>query len=159
MKDYFFEENILGGMFATKALGLLGRLLGNETDLFFAGTVNSSGKGANSAERTLGGKSIDDLAQAATAADKGDLSVAGRALQKHGNRDGSAFPNAKGNPADVNEQAQQVVNEILNDPATIATQRNTGRFGQVTDIVAPDGRGLRYDANGKLIGFLEPPKK
>jgi len=99
------------------------------------------------------------LAQAAAAADKGDLSVAGRALQKHGNRDGSAFPSAQGNPVAINEQAQQVVNEILNDPATTATQRNTGRFGQVTDIVAPDGRGLRYDANGKLIGFLEPPKK
>ncbi|EJN00284.1 hypothetical protein PMI40_03618 [Herbaspirillum sp. YR522] len=47
LKDYFFEENILGGMFATKALGLLGRLLGNETDLLFAGTINSSGKGAS----------------------------------------------------------------------------------------------------------------
>jgi len=80
-------------------------------------------------------------------------------LQKHGNREGSTFPSAQGNPGTVNEQAQQIVQEILNDPATTAVQRNTGRFGQVTDIVAPDGRGLRYDANGKLIGFFGAPKK
>ena len=114
---------------------------------------------ANTAGRTFAGQSIDDLAQAAAAVDRGDLTLAGRALQKHGNREGSAFSSAQGNSAAVNEQAQQVVNEILNNPATTAIQRNTGRFGQVTDIVAPDGRGLRYDVNGKLIGFLEPPKK
>ena len=96
---------------------------------------------------------------AATEVDRGDLTLAGRALQKHGNRDGSAFPSVQGNPAAINEQAQNAVNEILNNPATTATQRSTGRFGTVTDIIAPDGRGLRYDANGKLIGFLEPPKK
>ncbi|ADJ62810.1 filamentous hemagglutinin N-terminal domain-containing protein [Herbaspirillum seropedicae] len=45
LKDYFFEENLLGGKLAAKTLGLLGRLLGNETDLFFAGTVSPSAKG------------------------------------------------------------------------------------------------------------------
>ena len=34
----------------------------------------------------------------------------------------------------------------------------TGRYGQVTDVISSSGRGLRYDAQGKLIGFLEPPR-
>ncbi len=108
---------------------------------------------------TLSGRSVGDLADAAAEIDRGDLTLAGRALQKHGNREGSAFPRAQGNPAAVNEQAKSVVDEILNNPATTVTQRTAGRFGTVTDVVAPDGRGLRYDANGKFIGFLEPPKK
>ncbi|WP_373745616.1 MafB family polymorphic toxin [Neisseria dentiae] len=100
----------------------------------------------------------DELKNSAKEIDRGGLTIAGRALQKHGNREGSAFPRAQGNPTSVNLQAEKVVNDILNNPNTISTQRNTGRFGKVTDIVAPDGRGLRYDSNGKLIGFLEPKK-
>jgi filamentous hemagglutinin len=38
------------------------------------------------------------------------------------------------------------------------TYKDTGRFGKVMDVIAPDGRGLRYDLNGKFIGLLEPPK-
>jgi filamentous hemagglutinin len=40
------------------------------------------------------------------------------------------------------------------------TIKDTGRFGKVMDVIAPppDGRGLRYDSNGKFIGLLEPPK-
>lgn len=56
------------------------------------------------------------------------------------------FPSAEERPATVNEQAQQIAKRNLTNPATTATQKNTGRFGQVTDIVAPDGRGLRYDS-------------
>jgi hypothetical protein len=142
-------------------LGVAGAAVSAVTAARSATTViaNDAKVGVNSVGRTFGGQSIDELMQAAAVGERGNLSVAGRALQKHGSHDGSAFPIAQGNPAAINEQAQQVVNEILNNPATIATQRNTGRFGQVTDIVAPDGRGLRYDTSGKLIGFLEPPKK
>jgi filamentous hemagglutinin len=46
----------------------------------------------------------------------------------------------------------------LNDPNKTVIQSNTGRYGQVTDIFSSNGQGLRYDAQGKLIGFLEPPK-
>nr|MDD9328812.1 hypothetical protein [Neisseria sp. 51.81] len=101
---------------------------------------------------------IDELKNSAREIDRGKLTIAGRALQKHGNREGSAFPSAQGNPISVNLQAEKIVNDILSNPNTIAKQRNTGRFGKVTDITAPDGRGLRYDSNGKLIGFLEPNK-
>lgn len=53
----------------------------------------------------------------------------------------------------INAQGQNIVEGILNDPDKIVIQSNTGRYGQVTDIISSSGRGLRYDANGKLIGF------
>jgi hypothetical protein len=119
-------------------------------------TLNDSGDGQ------LGGKNIDDLSDAAKVPDSsdksGELSAAGRALQKHGGRDDSAFPSAKGNPAAINDQGQQIVDDILNNPNSTVTQRNTGRFGNVIDITAPNGLGIRYSADGKFIGFLEPSK-
>jgi filamentous hemagglutinin len=119
----------------------------------------SSGNG----DQSLGGKSINDLSDAAKVLDpsdkSGELSAAGRALQKHGGRDGSAFPSAKGNPAAINDQGQQIVDGILNNPDSTVTQRNTGRFGDVIDITAPNGQGVRYSADGKFITFLEPNPK
>lgn len=105
----------------------------------------------------IGKWSLDELLDGAKhidpASKKGDLTLAGRALQKHGSREGSAFPPAQGNPLTINAQGQNIVEGILNDPDKIVIQSNTGRYGQVTDIISSSGRGLRYDANGKLIGF------
>ncbi|MFC3944978.1 hypothetical protein HX857_14335 [Pseudomonas gingeri] len=110
----------------------------------------------------MAGKIIDDLSSAGKMLDpadkSGQLSLAGRALQKHGSREGSAFPSVKGSPSEINAQGQKIADEILNNPASTITYKDTGRFGKVMDIVAPDGRGLRYDASGKFIGLLEPPK-
>jgi RHS repeat-associated protein len=102
------------------------------------------------------GHSVDDLSQAAAAADRGGLSAAGRGLQKHGGRPGSAFPAAKGNPSSVNQQGQHVVDDILTSPGSTMATRHHARFGQVTEVRAPDGRGVRYGPDGKFIGFLEP---
>ncbi|WP_330114599.1 hypothetical protein SA496_24245 [Pseudomonas sp. JS3066] len=111
---------------------------------------------------TLPKKTIEEFSSAGKVLDSADksgqLTVAGRALQKHGGREGSSFPGAKGKPSDINTQGQKIVDEILNNPAKTVTHKETGRFGKVIDITAPDGRGLRYDSAGKLIGFLEPPK-
>jgi filamentous hemagglutinin len=111
----------------------------------------------------LGGKAIDDLSRAGKMLDpadkSGQLSLAGRALQKHGTREGSAFPSVKGSPSEINAQGQKIADDILSNPASTVTYKDTGRFGRVMDIVAPDGRGLRYDASGKFIGLLEPPKR
>ncbi|MBU9469086.1 hemagglutinin repeat-containing protein [Burkholderia multivorans] len=124
--------------------------------------LSSGGKGDGQSNSTIGGKNISDLSDAAKVPDESDksgqLSAAGRALQKHGGRTDSAFPTAKGNPAAINEQGQQIVDSILNDPGRTVTQRETGRFGNVIDITATDGRGIRYSVDGKFIGFLEPPK-
>ncbi|WP_156440540.1 MULTISPECIES: hypothetical protein [unclassified Burkholderia] len=79
-------------------------------------------------------------------------------MQKHGKHTDSAFPNAKSSPAEINEQGQQIVCSILNDPGRTVTQRETGRFGNVVDIAATGGRRVRYYGDGKFIGFMEPPK-
>jgi filamentous hemagglutinin len=123
--------------------------------------ARNSGSNRHSSNQ-IGKWSIDELSDGAKHTDpaskKGDLTLAGRALQKHGSREGSAFPSAKGNPSAINEQGQKIVDSILNDPNKSVIQSNTGRYGQVTDVISSSGRGLRYDAQGKLIGFLEPPK-
>ncbi len=106
----------------------------------------------------INGFTIEQLSDGAKILDKGDLTQAGRALQKHGGRIDSVFPPVQGNTVAINEQGQSIVDNILNDTGKTVLQSNTGRFGQVTDIIATDGRGLRYDLEGKLIGFLEPPK-
>lgn len=102
-------------------------------------------------------KPVDDLSksgQSKDPADKsGQLTRAVRALQKHGSRTGSAFPEAKGNPSQKNQQGQDVLDDILTTPGSTTKQGN--RFGGI-DIIAPDGRGARFDANGEFRGFLEP---
>lgn len=93
----------------------------------------------------MAGKTIDDLSSAGKIlepADKsGQLSMAGRALQKHGSREGSAFTSAKGSPSEINAQGQKIADDILKNPESTVTFKDTGRFGKVMDIVAPDGRG------------------
>jgi uncharacterized protein RhaS with RHS repeats len=90
-------------------------------------------------------------------ADKsGKLTKSGRALQKHGSRPGSAFPPATGNAEEKNRQGQGVLEDITNNPDSTSSEGN--RFGG-TDVTSPDGKGARYDENGKFRGFLEPKKK
>ncbi|WP_157221592.1 hypothetical protein [Herbaspirillum sp. YR522] len=129
LKDYFFEENILGGMFATKALGLLGRLLGNETDLLFAGTVNSSGKGTNSAAGA-----VDDAVATSTTGKIINVDSKGNALAgdwsatktlsapenalAHWTKHASEFPEFK-NASQYVEEAQ---NFVSNPPTGVLTK-------------------------------------
>lgn len=105
-----------------------------------------------------GVSSLDALSSAAAAGDRGGLTAAGRALQKHGGRPSSAFPAARGNPAQINQARQNIVDDILNASGSTQTMRSTDRFGDVVEVVAPDGRGVRFSADGKFIGFLEPPR-
>ncbi len=92
---------------------------------------------------------------AANILDKGELTKAGRALQKHGERLGSLFPKPQGNPQAINQQAAIVVVEILENPHSTFIQRHHARFGKIIDIYAPDGRGIRYDSQNNFIGFIE----
>ena len=87
--------------------------------------------------------------------DRNGLSQAGRALQKHGSRPGSVFPRASGNPAAINQQGQQVLNDSLNSRNQFI-ERN--RFGGNDIFDLDTGRGVRYGGNGNMMGFLEPPK-
>ncbi|WP_122697974.1 hypothetical protein [Pseudomonas viridiflava] len=171
--DGYDKYLIGGGLFVTAVLtGVLasGKYKAKSKTIsaeMNGGTDRGGGADRVSAESgakgsALAGKNIDDLSNAGKLLDpadkSGQLSLAGRALQKHGSREGSAFPGVKGSPSEINAQGQKIADDILNNPATTVTYKDTGRFGKVMDVIAPDGRGLRYDSNGKFIGLLEPPK-
>ncbi|WP_235595688.1 TIGR04388 family protein [Leptospira weilii] len=93
------------------------------------------------------------LANAGKVLDKGDLTKAGRALEKHGNRSGSIFPQATGNAASKNAQGQKVLEEIL---ASKQKRVVSNRFGGKDIFDASTGRGARFDGEGNMMGFLEP---
>jgi RHS repeat-associated protein len=99
-------------------------------------------------------KSLDELSKAASKSDRGGLTKAGRALQKHSVRPGSAFPKVSGK--ELNTVGQDIVDDILTNPDSTTVVRHHARFGEVTEVVAPDGRGVRYDSLGEFMGFLEP---
>jgi len=85
--------------------------------------------------------------------DRGDLTKAGRAQQKHGDRQGSAFDPARGTPADKNEQGQKTLEGIVNSPSRVDRPNRHGG----TDVhESPGGRGARFGPDGKFTGFLEP---
>lgn len=99
---------------------------------------------------------LDKLAKAGQEIYKGEISNAGRALQKHGVRQGSAFPNPNGNSKQVNLQAQDILENILTHPKSVRMHKNSNRLGEITDIRIPGGEGVRYSSDGRFIGFLEP---
>jgi filamentous hemagglutinin len=98
---------------------------------------------------------LSELLQSANETYDNYLSKAGHALQKHGERQGSVFPKVFGNPNAINMQAHDIANNILTHPSKTHTQRHHARFGEILDIYAPNGQGIRYNAMGKFIGFLE----
>lgn len=102
---------------------------------------------------------LEELSSAASALDRGGLTRAGRALTKHaeGQRPGSgAFPALRGGVGEINAAAQDIVDDILTNPNSTRESITGGRFKGGVDIRDPSGRGVRYDANGKFVGFLEP---
>jgi RHS repeat-associated protein len=133
----------------------------------FVPVFGLAGAGTNSAIRTFqlrlaatGGreaaKEVGDLLKAGNALNKGGLTAVGRALQKHGSRTGSIFPQATGNAAAINAQGEAVLNEILTNPAVTKTVRYHARFGNVLEYRIPGGQGARFSGDGKtFIGFLE----
>ncbi len=59
-------------------------------------------------------------------------------------------------PAQVNEQAEKILEGIVNHPERKVIQGRLERFGDVVDIYAPNIGGARYTIEGEFIGFLEP---
>jgi RHS repeat-associated protein len=101
---------------------------------------------------------VDAHSRAAAAADRGGYTKAGRSLTKHGAgaRPGnSKFPTATGNPQQINQTAQNIVDDILTNPGTIVTNSYRGRFGNTIEYTAPDGRGLVFKASGEFLFFKE----
>jgi RHS repeat-associated protein len=85
--------------------------------------------------------------------DRNGLTVAGRALQKHGDRAGSVFPKSSGSAAARNAQGQEVLDGILN---STSRQVNRNRYGGQDIRDNFTNRGARFDGAGNFIGFLEP---
>ena len=102
-------------------------------------------------------KTITQLLKAAFKPSKGGLTAVGRALKKHSDRAGSAFPKATGNQAAVNAQGEKVLKDILGHPSVQVTVKKTRSVGEVLDYQVPGGIGARFSSDGKtFIGFLEP---
>ena len=95
---------------------------------------------------------VSELLAAGAQEDVNGLTVAGRALEKHGSRKGSAFPAAVGNVAAKNAQGQRMLEDILRCNKQKIVQN---RFGGEDIFDVREGRGVRYDANGNMMGFLE----
>lgn len=92
------------------------------------------------------------LLKAGQAPDRAGFTKAGRALMKHGNREGSVFPKPSGNVTKMNELGQVILKEILTDSQTTIY---SNRFGG-KDIFSSSGRGARFDGEGNFMGFLQP---
>lgn len=58
-------------------------------------------------------------------------------------------------PKKVNEQAQEILEKILNHPKKTVIYGELNRFGKVMDIYAPGLGGVRYTIDEQFIGFLE----
>ena len=108
-------------------------------------------------------KEILQLLKAGRAMTKGGLTVVGRALKKHGDRSGSAFPKAIGNPVAINQQGETLLKTILEHPnvqrvVNDATQTlKVNRYGaNSVDYKIPGGIGARFSSDGNFITFLEP---
>ena len=106
-------------------------------------------KGAGVAS-DMTGRSVDELLSLGAEPDRNGLTVAGRALQKHGDRAGSAFPRSFGTAAERNAQGQRVLGEILHNASSV---KNRG--GGVFDVYDRMGRGARFNKTS-FVGFREP---
>ena len=99
---------------------------------------------------------MDDLLRAGSAADRNGLSAAGRALQKHGNRPGSAFPPTSGRASAINEAGQAELAKILGAKGSTFNAGYSSRYGNYVDVLTPSGKGARFSSSGDFIGYLEP---
>jgi len=90
------------------------------------------------------------LSRAGQVFDRGGLTKAGRALDKHGNRVGSVFPKATGNNLNKNLQGQFQLDDILTDPRSFILREKNGY-----KIYSKDGRGVYYRNDGTMKGFIE----
>ena len=87
---------------------------------------------------------------------KGGQTEGGFQLSKHANqqrpkRVDSPFPKLKGNNQAINQMASEQAEEILKDPQAVFTR--LGRGG--TEVMVPDGRGIRFEKDGRLGGFID----
>jgi hypothetical protein len=100
----------------------------------------------------LAARGAGALSKAGQVLDRGGLTKAGRALEKHGGRTGSVFPQATGNVAAKNTQGQVALDDILGN----VSKTSPNKFGGHDYFGGSRGGGARFDADGNFTGFLEP---
>ena len=83
---------------------------------------------------------ITNLIKAGNAIDRAGFTRVGRGLMKHGYREGSFFPKPLGTPAQINQQGEAILKEILHDPKRIILKNNRGGI----EIYSQSGRGAYY---------------
>ena len=119
--------------------------------------VGSGYKGMN--KITYNGIEASTLKEVAIAPGKGGVSPAGRAFQKHAgdaSRAGTFTGEITGNAAKNTNQGAAYLDDILNNPNTTYTVKNTKAYGEVLEVRMPDGTGALWSTDGtKFIGFRE----
>ncbi len=114
-------------------------------------TTNFANKSTNVPLSGAKNLDLDALSKAGQVMDREGLTRAGRALDKHGNRFGSPFPKATGNPASKNMQGQFHLDDILTDPSG----RMIDLKGGSRQFYSGDGRGIHFRPDGSFKGFLD----
>ena len=104
----------------------------------------------------LSQSTLSTFLRSATTAGRGGVTPAGRALQKHAARPGSAFAGlaSAGNAAQNARAGEAALRDILGRGNVFSYRHQV--FGDVVDVKIPNGRGARFSAAGDFIGFLEP---
>lgn len=91
---------------------------------------------------------------------KGGRTRAGFSLDKHPQRKGRVYLSSSRKAGVQNQEAQDIVDDILTTPGTQFINKTVRKNGQpvsVIDAVAPDGRTFRFDSSrNNLSGFREP---
>jgi hypothetical protein len=128
----------------------IGNIVGNV--LIAVGTAGA-GLAGESAVAARGVSGAEGLIEAGSVLDRGGLTMAGRALDKHGNRLGTIFPKAAGSVAAKNTQGQAVLDEIIRSNQQFIKPNSYGGR-DIFDLNTL--RGVRYDGNKNMIGFLAP---
>jgi hypothetical protein len=120
----------------------------------------SSNEPKNAGEHATGHLSVPDNSEltnlGSAPSGKGQLTKAGHSLSKHGagKRSGSSvFPDPTGTPASINQQALQLLRDIVSDSSRVVKQR-LGRPGEhLLQISRPDGSGAIYKWDGSGWSF------
>jgi hypothetical protein len=96
---------------------------------------------------------VEDLIDAANKpVNNTGLSAAARAWEKHAEREAGVFEVLKGNVASKNQSADSFVREVLGSKDTAVKQLSKGGV----EYRLPDGRGIRFNKDGSISGFLDP---
>lgn len=98
----------------------------------------------------------EDLFKNAVTPNEHGISPISRAVDKHAFRAGSVYKPIAGSPDAKNRLSQELALQIMTNKNSVVIERSSKRLGDYVDIIAPDGKGLRFGKNGNFIGLLEP---